>query len=354
MSLDALRGFDMFWITGGASIISALLVLTGWSGFQRILDQLEHVEWNGFSPLDLVFPLFLFVAGVAMPYSLGRRMEDGQSGLQLHWHVVRRGLTLVVLGWVYQGLLRFEFDTMRYPSVLGRIGLAYMFAGLIFLHTKPRGRLAWVVGLLLGYWAAMRWIPVPGFGAGDLAPGHTLVDFIDRNLLPGKLYRVVRDPEGIFSTVPAIATALLGGLTGTWLRHAKASGHAKALGMLSCGLVVLALGWFWNGWFPVNKNLWSSSFVLVTAGWSLILLSIFYWIIDVLGWRGWAFPLIVIGMNAITIYLACRFIDFQTVAAFFLERGQSAMHPAIFGCMGFCLEWFVLYLMYRNKWFLRV
>ena len=115
--------------------------------------------------------------------------------------------------------------------------------------------------------------------------------------------------------------------------------------MLSCGAVVLALGWFWNGWFPVNRNLWSSSFVLVTAGWSLILLSVFYWIIDVLGWRRWAFPLIVIGMNAITIYLACRFIDFQTVAAFILERGQSAMHPAIFGCMGFCLEWFLLYLM---------
>ncbi len=354
MSLDALRGFDMFWITGGATIISALLALTGWSGFKYILDQLEHAEWNGFTPLDLVFPLFLFIAGVAMPYSLGRRMEEGQSRWQLHWRVIRRGLTLVVLGWVYQGLLKFEFSTMRYPSVLGRIGLAYMFAGLIFLHSKPRGRIAWVVGLLLGYWAAMKLIPVPGFGAGDLAPGHTLADFIDRNLLPGKLYRVVRDPEGIFSTVPAIGTALLGSLTGLWLRHAKANGHLKAVGMLVSGIVMLALGWFWNRWFPVNKNLWSSSFVLVTGGWSLILLSFFYWVIDVVSLRRWAFPFVVIGTNAITIYLGVRFIGFQDLAASLFARGQSIMHPAVFGCTGFFLEWIVLYLMYRNRWFLRV
>ncbi len=150
VSLDALRGFDMFWIGGGASIISALAVLTGWPGFKRVLAELEHPAWNGFTFYDLIFPLFLFMAGVAMPYSLGRRLEAGDSALSVHWRVIRRGLLLVLLGLIYQGLLKFELETMRYPSVLGRIGLAYMFAGIMFLHTSPRGQLAWAVGLLLG------------------------------------------------------------------------------------------------------------------------------------------------------------------------------------------------------------
>ncbi len=200
----------------------------------------------------------------------------------------------------------------------------------------------------------MTWVPVPGFGAGDLAPGHTLSGFIDRNLLPGTLYRQVRDPEGLFGLIPAISTALLGALTGQWIRHGRANEHLKSLGMLVCGLLFLAIGWIWDAAFPVNKNLWSSSFVMVAGGWSLILLSIFYWVIDVLRWRAWAFPFVVIGMNAITIYMMRRFIDFQDVAAFLLGKGESAMAAPVFGCMGFLVTWVVLYLMYRNKMFLRV
>jgi predicted acyltransferase len=354
MSLDALRGFDMFWITGGESIIVALQVLLGWSIFERILAELHHPEWNGFTFYDLIFPLFLFIAGVAMSYSLTGRLETGFPKGRLYWRVIRRGLLLVLLGLIYQGLLTFDFAEQRYPSVLGRIGLAYLGAGLIVLSTRPRSQLAWVVGLLLGYWAAMMWIPVPGFGAGDLDPGHTLVDFIDRNLLPGHLYKVVRDPEGLFSTVPAVATALLGALTGHWLRIGRASGLAKAAAMFVAGLVLLGLGWLWNGAFPVNKNLWTSSFVLVTAGWSLMFLAVFYAVIDVGQYRKWALPFIVIGMNAITIYLAVEFIDFQALAALVLERGESLIHPALFGCAGFLLQWLLLFAMYRNKWFLRV
>ena len=315
---------------------------------------MEHPEWNGFTFYDLIFPLFLFIAGVAMPYSLGRRQEQGRSRLQLHWRVIRRGLTLVLLGLIYQGLLNFDFASLRYPSVLGRIGLAYLFAGVVFLNSSWRAQLAWVVGLLLGYWAAMTWIPVPEFGAGDLSPGHTLADFIDQNLLPGKLYKVVRDPEGLFSTVPAIATAILGGLTGTWIRHGRANGHAKGAGMLVAGVVFLATGWCWDPWFAVNKNLWTSSFVMVTAGWSLILLSLFYWVIDVLGWKWWTLPFVVIGVNSIAIYMAVRFIDFQEIAAFILRQGESAIHPAMFSCAGVVLGWLALYVMYRNKWFFRV
>lgn len=353
-SLDALRGFDMFWIVGGASLITALGSLTGWPVFQRILDELEHPEWNGFTFYDLIFPLFLFIAGAAMPYSFGRKLEAGHSKPKLYMSLLRRGLTLVLLGLIYQGLLTFDFANLRYPSVLGRIGLAWMLAGFVFLHTSWRGQLAWVVGLLLAYWAALMWVPVPEFGAGDLAPGHTLGDYVDRMVLPGKLYKGDRDPEGLFSTIPAVATALIGILAGTWIRMGQENGHVKALGMLLVGIASLAIGWLWNNWFPVNKNLWSSSFVMVTAGWSLILLSLFYWVIDVLEFRWWTLPFVVIGMNAITAYLAAHFIDFQQLAAFIFSRSEAAFHPAVFGCLGFALEWLILYLMYRNKWFLRV
>jgi predicted acyltransferase len=168
VSIDALRGFDMFWIVGGASIISALDALTGWPIFQRILNELEHPEWNGFTFYDLIFPLFLFIAGVTTPYSIGRKLEAGAAKGQLTRTIIRRGLLLVLLGLIYQGLLTFNFANLRYASVLGRIGLAWMLAGLIFLNTSWRGQLAWAVGLLLAYWAALMWIPVPGFGAGDL------------------------------------------------------------------------------------------------------------------------------------------------------------------------------------------
>jgi predicted acyltransferase len=344
----------MFWIVGGASLVSALGLLTGWPVFQRILDELHHPEWNGFTFYDLIFPLFLFIAGVAMPYSFGRKLEAGTPKSRLYGNLIRRGLMLVLLGLIYQGLFKFDFANLRYPSVLGRIGLAWMFAGLIFLNTGWRGQLAWAAGLLLAYWAALMWIPVPEFGAGDLSPGHTLGDFIDRSLLPGRLHKGDRDPEGLFSTIPAVATALFGILAGTWIRRGQASGHAKATWLLMAGLLCLGLGWLWDIQFPVNKNLWSSSFVLVTAGWSLLLLALFYWIIDVLGYEKWSLPLVVIGMNAITAYLAVRFISFQQIAELIFQRGESAFHPALFGCFGFFLEWLILYGMYRRKWFLRV
>jgi len=289
-----------------------------------------------------------------MPYSIGHKLDANYPKGKLVTTIIRRGLVLVLLGLIYQGLFKFDFANLRYASVLGRIGLAWMFASLVFLYTSWRWQLAWAVGLLLTYWAALTWIPVPEFGAGDLSPGHTLTDFIDRTLLPGKLHRGDRDPEGLLSTVPAVATALFGALAGTWIRWGRASGHAKAGGLLLAGLLSLTLGWLWDTQFPVNKNLWSSSFVLVTTGWSLILLAVFYWIIDVLGYHKWSFVWVVIGTNAITAYLAVRFISFQALAEMIFQRGESAFHPAVFNCFGFFLEWLILYAMYRRKWFLRV
>lgn len=356
-SLDALRGFDMFWIIGGESIAHAAAKLTGWAWLVWLSGQLVHPEWHGFAFYDLIFPLFLFMAGVSMPFSFEKRLGRGDTLQQLHRHVVVRGLVLVLLGWLYSGILKFEWETMRYPSVLGRIGLAYLFAGLIFLHTELRGRLIWIVGLLLGYWAALKWIPVPGFGAGDLAPGHTLTDYIDRLLIPGRLYKGDRDPEGLLGTVPAIATALLGAITGQLLKNPKLTGYLKTAAMAIAGLACLGLAWLWNLDFPINKNLWSSSFVLHCAGWSLLFLALFYLVIDVWRLRAWPFPLVVIGCNSILIYMAQRLIDFKYTTHFLFDGmlGYAGQYEALLWAIALLfIKWLFLYLMYRKKIFLRV
>ena len=303
LSLDAVRGFDMFWLIGGESIAEAAAKLTGWGWLVWFSGQLHHPEWHGFALYDLIFPLFLFIAGVAMPFSFEKRLAHGDSKARLYGHVIQRGLLLVLLGMIYNGLLNFDWANMRYPSVLGRIGLAYLFAGLIVLNTRTRGQLLWIAGLLVGYWAALKFIPVPGYGAGDLAPGHTLTDFIDRSLIPGRLYRGDRDPEGLFGTIPAIATALAGAVTGQLLKSDRRSGYFKTAVMAIAGVVCLGVAALWNLDFPINKNLWSSSFVLHCAGLSLLLLALFYLVIDVWRFRAWTLFFVVIGSNSILAYL---------------------------------------------------
>ena len=284
VSLDALCGFDMFWIVGGEGIVHACAELTGWSVMLWASTQLRHVAWHGFVFYDMIFPLFLFIAGVAMPFSLTKRLEAGGDKRELMLHVVRRGLVLVLLGVIYNnGLFRVEFEQMRLPSVLGRIGLAYMFAALIVLNTRRRGQAYWFVGLLLGYWAPMKLIPVPGYGAGQLTVEGSLAAYVDRLLIPGRLYLGVHDPEGLLSTIPAISTALLGAFAGHLLR-AEIPGttrQRKALLLGGGGAVCLVRGYVWGFAFPINKNLWTSSFVLFASGWSLLLLALFYGVIDV-------------------------------------------------------------------------
>jgi predicted acyltransferase len=223
-SIDALRGFDMFWIIGGEAIAHSAAKLTGWGWLVWLSQQLEHPEWNGFTFYDLVFPLFLFLAGVSMPFSFQKRLGRGDTRSQLVRHVVVRGLVLVLLGAIYNGMLEFDWPHMRLPSVLGRIGLAYLAAGLIVLFTTPRGQWTAAIALLVAYWAALKFIPVPHFGAGDLAPGHTLTDWVDRMLIPGELYKGDRDPEGLFGVIPATATCLAGVLAGHLLRNSRYNG----------------------------------------------------------------------------------------------------------------------------------
>lgn len=357
-SLDALRGFDMLWIVGGGSVVAALAATTDNALVQAIEAQTHHVPWNGFTLWDLIFPLFLFIAGVATPYSIEARREAGATTAELARRVVRRGAVLVLFGMIYNGLLAFELDELRCASVLGRIGLGYAGAGLIVVFARSvRTWALWVLGILVAYCLAMNVVPVPEYGAGNLTPGATLADFLDRKFLPGKLYHGDRDPEGLFSTIPAVATALLGALAGAFLRARGRAGRtdaSTALVLFAAGLAGLALGWVWSLWFPLNKNLWTSSFVLWTAGASSVLLALSYLAVDVWKWERVAFFFVVIGRNAITIYLLGSFVDFEGLARLVFARGEGRLHPAIYPALGLALRWLVLYAMYRRRIFLRV
>jgi predicted acyltransferase len=368
-SLDALRGFDMFWIMGGMPVVLGMVAL---SGNEELLKwcqtQQHHVAWNGFHFEDLIFPLFLFLAGVAIPFSLLRHQERGERSLHLHLHVIRRCVLLVLLGIIYNGLLQFRIGDPDYPrlaSVLGNIGMAYCFAAIIALHAGPRWRFLWMIGILVGYCLAMLFIPVPGFGAGNLEPGKNLANYIDLCLLPGKPHRPWGDPEGLLVKLPATATALLGVLAGDCLRNPARTGGRKVFLLAAAAGLCLGLGYLWDPWFPINKALWTSSFALVAGGYSLALLAVFYLVIDVWGWRRWAFPFVVIGMNSITIYMASGIIDFGHIPGFFFAGGLRCLTPtltawnsqlpALLTCFGVLLaKWAFLYFLYCKKIFLRV
>lgn len=358
-SLDALRGFDMFWIMGAEEIFHALFKATGSPFWGTVATELTHPDWNGFHFYDLIFPLFLFIAGVATPYSTGRELEKGKTKNQVMLRVIKRGLLLVLLGIVANNGLQLKpFAEIRFASVLGRIGLAYIFASIIYLHAGIRAQIGWFAGLLLGYWAMLKFTSAPGFPPGDLTMPGNFASYVDRYLVPGKLYLGIHDPEGIVSTIPAIATGLLGILTGDFLKLYKMASAKKALYMLVTGVVFLLLAHLWDLDFPINKNLWTSSFVLNTGGYSLILLAIFYYIIDVKGYQKWAFFFKVIGMNSILIYMSGHFINWNfTTDAFFKWLGQLAGSPFNIVVMAICyvlVKWVFLYFMYRQKVFLRV
>jgi predicted acyltransferase len=368
-SLDALRGFDMFWIMGGEEIFKVIAKVTGSPFWQTIADQFEHPVWNGFHFYDLIFPLFLFISGVATPYSVGRELEKGTPKKKLLLRVIRRGLTLVLLGLIYNnGLKLHPLSEIRFGSVLGRIGLAYMFANIIYLYTEKRGQIIWFVSLLVGYWLLLALNSAPGFHRGDLTMPGNFASYLDRCVIPGHLYVGytgpdgkwigMHDPEGLISTIPAIGTGLLGILAGQLLKNSPLAPGAKAGRLALAGVVSIGLALAWNTIFPINKNLWTSSFVLNVGGISLILLAAFYYIIDVRGYRKWAFFFTVIGMNSILIYLSGHFIDWEyTNNRFFTWLGQLVGNPwnDLAMVLGFlACKWVFLYILYRKKIFLRV
>src|SRR6478609_5548469 len=358
-SLDALRGFDMFWIMGAEEIVHQMAKVTGSHFWEVFANQLTHPDWNGFHFYDLIFPLFLFMAGVATPYSIGRELEKGKNKQQLLIRVIRRGLVLVLLGIVYNnGLELRPIAEIRFGSVLGRIGLAYMFANIIYLYTTQRGQIIWFWSLLVGYWFLLMFNSAPGYPMGDLTMEGNFASYLDRLILPGKLYLGIHDPEGLVSTIPAIGTGLLGIYAGNLLKNSPLTMKRKALQLLVMGVAFLLLSWIWNLVFPFNKNLWSSSFVLHVGGWSLLLLATFYYIIDVQGYKKWAFFFSVIGMNSILIYMSEGFINWgYSTKAVFQWLGQWVGDPVNIVVMTICyvlLKWAFLYFMYKKDVFLRV
>jgi predicted acyltransferase len=359
-SLDALRGFDMFWIIGAEEIFHDMAKINGSHFWNTLSGQFIHPAWHGFAFYDLIFPLFLFLAGVATPYSIGRQLEKGRSKNDLLIRVIKRGLILVLLGVVYNNGLRImPLEEIRLPSVLGRIGLAYMFANIIYLFTKQRGQIIWFTALLLGYWLLLALGSAPGYPSGTLSMEGNIVSYIDSIIIPGRLYLGIHDPEGLMGVIPAIATALLGIYAGNLLRQTdEAKKKQSALRLLVIGIILLVVAQLWNLVLPLNKNLWTSSFVLQCGGFSMLLLATFYYVIDVLGYQKWAFFFKVIGMNSILIYLASGFIDWHySTKATLGWLGQLVGTPYDTVVMVLCLlavQWAFLYFLYKQKVFLKV
>jgi len=368
MSLDALRGFDMFWIIGGGAIFEALAKFTNWPILNWWAVQLQHVEWEGFRFEDLIFAMFLFIAGVSIPFSINKRLQLGQSRAQIYKHAFTRLFLLIVLGFLLAngGIQSLDLGNFRYTHVLMRIGIGCFFATVIFLNTKIRGQIFWVFGLLLGYWAMLKLIPVPGFGSGVMTPEGNFAGYVDRLLLPGKFFQWyfpgILDPEGLLGHISGVAMGLLGVLTGQFLmkEDKNLSGFKKVLYMGAAGILFLGIGLVWDMAFPIIKKIWTSSFVIFAAGWSLILLSIFYLIIDVLRFRRWSFFFVVIGSNSIFIY-ACQsgVFDFRRTSEFFfngfIKYPLDVSAQAVIASIAYLLvSWLLLYFMYKRKIFFKV
>ena len=341
-SVDALRGFDMLWIAGADSFVYALEKM---SATQGLANQLRHAEWAGFRFYDLIFPLFLFLVGVSIVFSLTRLVErEGRAAA--HRRVFRRFLLLFAIALLYSGGFSKEWPDIRLLGVLNRIALCYLFASLLFLHLRPRGLVAACLGLLVGYWALMTFVPFPDLRPVDASgnavsaeltvretaklnwagtnhlrgvfePGLNLSNYLDQKYLPGKKWDGTWDPEGLLSTLPAVATTLLGIFAGLLLRNPRLTEQHKVFWLLGAGIAGVVLGFLWGLQFPVIKKIWTSSYVLVAGGYSAVLLAVFHQTIEIWQRRKWAQVFIWVGANAITIYLLNNLVSYQRVATRF-------------------------------------
>jgi predicted acyltransferase len=367
-SVDALRGFNIFWIIGGDGAVLALAEMSQDKGpfvsaagdFLR--TQFTHVAWEGFRFYDFIFPLFIFVTGVSIVLSLPRLVaREGRA--KAHLRVVRRAFMLYGLGLIYYGGISGHWSDIRWLGVLQRIGLCYLFASILFLNFGRRGLLVALAALLGGYWALMTFVPVPGIGSGSFAPDANLANWIDAHYLPGRLWDVTRDPEGLLSTLPAIGTCLLGVFAGLLLQDDRVPPSQKAIWLIAAGIVLVGAGYLWALQFPIIKAIWTSSFVLVAGGYSAMLLGVMYHVVDVWGFQRWMSPFVWIGANAITLYFlngVAGFVPFANrfVGGDFARLLDRAVTPGTGGFLAHLLGLtFAIALagfFYRRKIFLRV
>lgn len=356
-SVDALRGFDMFWIIGGERIVRGLATGLKSEWFSRhVTPQMSHVPWEGFQFMDLIMPLFLFISGVAMPFSFAKRLAGGGDRRGLYIHVVKRFVILFVLGMIAQGnLLTYDLSKLHiYCNTLQAIAAGYLIAALCLMNLRLVGQMAVTAGLLLGFWALMMWVPVPGHGAGNLSPEGNLAIWLDHKVLgsfqDGTAY------SWILSSMTFGCTVMLGVFAGQLLR-AGMRPWLKAATLLVAGVCCYLVGLGWSQWFPIIKHLWTSSFVLYAGGMSLALMGLFYLLIDVCGLWRWAFVFTVIGMNAIAVYMANMLFDFRRIADIFvggLSQWTGAWQDLIRATGGFVTVWLILFYMHRNKTFVKV
>jgi len=353
ISLDVFRGATM-----------ALMVLVNTPGDgAHAYAPLQHSDWNGWTLTDTVFPSFLWIVGVAITLSLGKRMEAGVPRRELFLQVLRRAAVLYVLGLVVYAY-PLNLSTQRLLGVLQRIAICYLIASAIYLTTDVRGQLIWIVSLLAGYWLLMKLVPVPGYGAGDLAVGHNFSNYIDQIVLGRHNYASTKtwDPEGLVSTLPSIATALFGIMAGHILRLRRRISE-RAAWMLGSGAVLLALGLAANIWLPINKKLWTSSFSLFMAGLDFAVFAICLWLVDDRGFKRAVKPLAIMGMNAITVYMISELLDEALSALHWREPLYRAVfaplaspvNASLLYAMAYTsLLWLIAYAMYRRRWFWRV
>ena len=351
----------MFWIVGADAIGEALANLRAGPVGRALAGQLGHAEWAGFHFYDLIFPLFVFVIGVAIPLSLDKVVATSGRGAALR-RVVRRTCLLYVLGLFYYGGLSTPFAQLRLLGVLQRLALGYCGASILYVFLKPRGLVMTVVLLLAGYWALLTFVPVPGFGSGDFAEGHNLCNWIDAHFLPLRKWDGDHDPEGLLSTLPAIVSCLLGVLTSLWLRNSSRSPQARGWLLVGAGVALCAAGGLWGLEFPVIKKIWTSSFVLVAGGWSAVLMGGFYLVLDVWQVRAWAWPFVWLGCNPLTIYLASNIVDFGKLSDRFaggdVAAALNALWPGLGGLTlaltGAALCVWICRFLYQRRIFLRL
>lgn len=353
-ALDAFRGLTI-----------AFMVLVNDAGDgHHVYAPLNHAEWNGWTPTDVVFPSFLWIAGVALALSLTKRLAAGMARTDLFVQALRRSAILFALGLIVYAAPAFSLSTQRILGVLQRIAICYLAAAAICLTSRVRGRILWILGLLSVYWLLMACAPVPGFGAGRLDVEGNFAHYVDRIVLGAHNYHSTKtwDPEGIVSTLPAIATALFGVLCGDLLAT-KRSLSEKVKLMIGIGVVLIALGELCGIWLPINKKLWTSSFSLFMAGLDFVMLAAFLWLVDGLGHRRAVKPLVIMGLNPITIYMIAELLD----EALNISGLHKAIYRAVFvplaSPINASLLWALFYtalmflfawIMHRRGWIVRI